>query len=114
MLTPNWSRMKPSPIRFVGVPIGVAKPPIEAAKAMQRKSPVANRGSSRRSLSREASSTAPRIPATIATIIAAVTVLEMNALISTDTTATAVRMRVGRPPTQGTASTPKASRRSSL
>ena len=34
--TPSSLRMKPRPMRFVGVPIGVASPPIEAAKAMHR------------------------------------------------------------------------------
>jgi len=42
-----------------------------------------------------------------------VTVLEMNALMAIDTTATAARIRTGRSPTQGTASTANASRRSS-
>ena len=29
--TPSWDRMKPMPIRFGGVPTGVASPPTEAA-----------------------------------------------------------------------------------
>ncbi len=31
MSTPSWERMKPSPIRFGGVPTGVASPPMDAA-----------------------------------------------------------------------------------
>ena len=49
---------------------------------------------------------AARIPVTMAIIIAAVTVLEMNALISTDTATTAARMPTGRSPTAGSDSTP--------
>ncbi len=87
----------------MGVPIGVASPPIEAAKAMQRKRPVANAGAGLRP--GEASSTAARMPVTIASIIAAVTVLEMKALVRIETTATAARIRTGFSPTHGTAST---------
>ena len=44
MWTPSCSRMKASPITFGGVPIGVARPPIDAANATQRNKPVANSG----------------------------------------------------------------------
>ena len=56
---------------------------------------------------------ATKIPETIATIIAVVAVLEMNALITAETVATAAMIRQGRSPTQGTPSTLYASRRSS-
>ena len=85
--------------------LGVARPPIEAAKATQSISPVAKAGAGRRPVRVPASSMAVSMPATIATIIAAVTVLEMKALIKADTTATAARIRRGRSPTHGTAST---------
>ena len=52
-----------------------------------------------------AASTAPRMPVTIAIIMAAVTVLEMKALMSTETSATAARIRVGCSPIHGTEST---------
>ena len=42
----------------------------------------------------------------MAIIMAAVTVLEMKALINTETTATAPRIRAGRSPIQGTDKTP--------
>ena len=45
------------------------------------------------------------MPVTIAIIIAAVTVLEIKALMSTETSATAARIRVGRSPIHGTEST---------
>ena len=66
--------MNPRPIRLVGVPIGVASPPIDAAKAIDRKSPVANLAAGRTPDVVADSSMAARIPVTMAIIIAAVTV----------------------------------------
>ena len=42
--TPSSSAMNRRPMRFVGVPIGVARPPIDAAKATHSRSPVAKAG----------------------------------------------------------------------
>ena len=105
--------MKASPITFGGVPIGVAKPPIDAANATQRNNPVANSGLGQQFAFVPASSTAESMPATIATIIAVVAVLEIKALTTPDTTATASMIRIGRSPTIGSARTANASRRSS-
>ena len=105
--------MKASPITFGGVPIGVARPPIDAANATQRNKPVANSGFGQQLAFRPASSTARSMPATIATIIAVVAVLEMKPLTTPETTATASIIRIGRSPTIGSASTANASRRSS-
>ena len=41
MSTPSCLRINPRQIRFGGVPIGVASPPTDEAKATQRNSPVA-------------------------------------------------------------------------
>ena len=111
--TPSWLRMKPSPIRLGGVPIGVASPPSDEAKATQSKSPVAKPRAGGRPDRREASSTAVMIPDTIASIIAVVQVLERKPLASMQTTATAARMRPGCSPTPGSESTAKANRLSS-
>jgi hypothetical protein len=97
--------MKARPMRLVGVPIGVARPPIDAAKATQRKRLVAKVGAGGLPWLAAAASTAPRMPVTIAIIMAAVTVLEIKALMSTETSATAARIRVGRSPIHGTEST---------
>ncbi len=53
------------------------------------------------------------MPATIATIIAVVAVLEIKPLTTPETMATASIIRSGRSPTIGSASTANASRRSS-
>ena len=114
--TPSSLRMKARPMRFGGVPIGVARPPMLEAKATASINPVAKRGSSlgpAGDASREAAcSMAARIPAAIATIIAVVAVLEMKALIVAETSATAARIRPGRSPTAGRPRTANASRRS--
>jgi hypothetical protein len=98
--------MKARPIRLGGVPIGVARPPIEAANATQSNRLVAKVGAAAGPFSLPPFRPHPRMPATIASIMAAVQVLEMKALISTDTRATAARIRRGRSSTHGTESTP--------
>ena len=107
---PSCLRMKPRPIRFVGVPIGVASPPTDAAKATQSSNPVAKPGAGTRPAFRPASSIATIMPDTIASIIAVTQVLERTALAVAHTAATAASTRPGRSATPGSASTVKASR----
>ena len=101
----NSCWMKPRPITFGGVPMGVARPPIEAAKLVIRASPVAYRRSS-----------CPppvagpyrnrRIETPIASIMAVVAVFEIHADNPAVTSPNASRMRLGFPPTQRLPITP--------
>ena len=98
--------MNPRPMRLGGVPMGVARPPTDDAKATQSRRPVAKAGAGRCPVASAASSIAASMPMTIVNIIAVVHVLEMKAVMHAQTTATAVRIRRGRPSTQGSDSTP--------